>query len=57
MEEMNGTINEIGDKAGKMLEISEKTTERMGDYIRLMDETAGEMKGIERSAMTTEKSI
>ena len=57
MEEMNGTISEIGDKAGKMLEISEKTTERMGDYIRLMDETAGEMKEIERSAMTTEKSI
>ena len=57
MEEMNGTISEIGDKAGKMLEISEKTTERMGDYIRLMDETAGEMKEIERSAMITEKSI
>ena len=57
MNEMNSTINAIGDKAGRMLEISEETTERMNDYIRLMDETADDMKEIESSARTTEKSI
>lgn len=57
MEEMNETIGGITENAEQMLHISEQTSEKMEDYIRLMEKTAGDMRTVEQSAHTTETSI
>lgn len=57
MDELNETVNVIGDNTAQMLEISEETTKKMQGYIQLMENTTNDMQVIEQSAHQTEQSI
>lgn len=57
MDELNETVNVIGDNTAQMLEISEETTKKMQGYIEFMETTTNDMQVIEQSAHQTEESI
>lgn len=57
MKDMDQAVEIIAGKAQQMLDIADETTDKMKNYINLMEQTASGMRNIEKATNMTEESI